>query len=149
MKDDRGVTVYSKSGELLAPCTKKVAWVLISRKRAINLEENVIQILIDKRDLKELKKKVIKRDNRTCYYCGKVISESEIATVDHLNPKHITEAGNSGYDAEENLVCSCIHCNHHKADMPFEDYVIYRYALILSFIRVKLGIRLDALLDRQ
>lgn len=133
MKDDRVVTVYSKSGKILAPCTEKVAWVLISRKRAVKLEENVIQILIDKRDLKELKKKVIKRDNRTCFYCGKVISESEVPTVDHLNPKHITKVGNIGYDTEANLVCSCIQCNNHKADMPFEDYVIYRYALVSIF----------------
>ncbi|MBE6069354.1 MAG: HNH endonuclease [Clostridium lundense] len=148
MRNDRIVTVYSKSGKLLDPCTEKVAWVLIRRRRAVKLEENVIQILIDKRDLKELKKKVIKRDNRTCFYCGKVISESEVATVDHLNPKHITGTGDLGYDTEENLVCSCIQCNNHKADMPFEDYVIYRYALMLSFLYFKLGINFDLILDR-
>lgn len=147
MKNDKIITVYSKSGELLSPCTEKVAWVLISRKRAVELENNVIQIIIDKRDLKELKKKVIKRDNRTCFYCGKVISKSEIVTVDHLNPRHISELGSIGYDSEENLVCSCLQCNSHKADMPFEEYVTYRYALILAFICVKQGIRVDVLLD--
>lgn len=95
VKNDRIVTVYSKSGELLSPCTEKVAWVLISRKRVVELENNVIQIIIDKRDLKELKKKVIKRDNRTCFYCGKIIRKSEIATVDHLNPRHISDLGNT------------------------------------------------------
>lgn len=131
--DDRCVTVYDKNNNQLAPCTKKVAWVLINRKRAILIKENVIKIILDKKDLKTIRKRVIKRDNRVCLYCGHVIPKDETATVDHLNPKHITRDGDCGYDTEENMSCCCLKCNNHKGDMPLEEYLIYRYALLLAY----------------
>lgn len=131
--DERCITVYDKNGKELAPCTKKVAWVLINRKRAISVGENAIKIILDKKDLRSIKKKVIKRDNRTCVYCGHVISKDEVATVDHLNPKHVAKNGGCGYDTEENMACSCLNCNNHKGDMPLEDYLIYRLSIFIAY----------------
>lgn len=127
------VKVYGKRGEQLSPCTKKVAWVLVSRKKAIEIDENSIRIVKDRQDLQLIKKKVIKRDRRICIYCGKYIPKNEIATVDHLNPRHISSEGNCGYDDEENLACSCLECNRHKRNMGFKEYVEYRYIILLAY----------------
>ena len=133
METERCIKVYGKYGELLSPCTKKVAWVLINRNRAIKVDETTIKITKDKRDLKLIKKKVIERDGRVCIYCGKYIPENELATVDHLNPRHITTKGDCGYDDEENLACSCLKCNGHKGNRGFKEYIELRYTILLAY----------------
>lgn len=131
------VTVYDKHGKLLSSCNEKVARVLLQRKRAIKLGDNSIKLILDKKDLKKIKKKVIERDNRVCFYCAKEIPLDEIATIDHVIPKTINSNGKCGYDTEENMVCCCLNCNNHKADMNFEDYIIYRYSILLAYLKTK------------
>lgn len=127
------IKVYGKHGEELSPCTKKVAWVLVKRQRAIEIDENSIKIIKNRYDLQAINRRVIKRDNRTCIYCGKYIPKDELATVDHLNPRHITSKGDCGYDDEANLACSCLACNRHKKNMGFREYIEYRYAILLAY----------------
>jgi len=138
LETERCVTVYDKHGKLLSPCTKKVAWVLTNRKRAIEIGENTIKITVDRQDLRRLKNRVIKRDKGICIYCGTVAINP---TIDHLNPKTILQNGDCGYDTEENLACSCLRCNKHKDNMSFEEYIIYRYTILLAYanFRAKKG----------
>lgn len=134
METDRCITVYDKYDNLLDPCTRKVAWVLVNRKRAIEIDTDTIKIVLDKKDLRRLKKKVIKRDNGNCIYCGRLAINP---TIDHLNPKTIVGDGSCGYDTEENMACSCLSCNKHKDNMGFEEYIEYRYAILLAFVHFK------------
>lgn len=48
------------------------------------------------------------RDKSTCQYCGKKFSRSEL-NLDHVLP--LSQGGKTTWD---NVVCSCIACNHHK-----------------------------------
>lgn len=131
------IKVIDKHGKILAPCKEKVAWVLIQRKRAIRIDQNTIQITLTKKDIKQIKREAIERDNRICHYCGKVIPENEIATADHVSPKHIFDDGSTGYDDKDNLVCACFDCNNHKASISYEKYCnmrVYTVAAIIGFL---------------
>lgn len=55
---------------------------------------------------------VLRRDRRTCQYCGK---KEGAMTVDHVVPR---SAG--GRDTWENLVCACSPCNNRKGDRTLE-----------------------------
>ena len=48
------------------------------------------------------------RDKSTCQYCGRRFSRSEL-NLDHVVP--LSQGGRTTWD---NVVCSCIACNHHK-----------------------------------
>lgn len=140
MDAERCIKVFDKKGNKLEPCTETVANVLISRRRAVRISENAIKIILDKRDLKRIKKRVIERDKRVCFYCGKTIPENEIATVDHVNPKHIAKNGRCGYDTEENMVCACLNCNNHKDNRSLNKYIIYRFAILIAYACFKANI---------
>ena len=48
------------------------------------------------------------RDNRTCQYCGKQFTTSD------LNLDHVVPRSRGGTSSWENIVCSCIPCNTRK-----------------------------------
>jgi 5-methylcytosine-specific restriction endonuclease McrA len=50
----------------------------------------------------------MRRDHRTCQYCGR--SEPHM-TIDHVTPR-----SRGGSDTWENLVCACPSCNSRKGD---------------------------------
>lgn len=54
------------------------------------------------------KQNILRRDLRTCQYCGR--TESHM-TVDHVIPR-----SQGGQDSWENLVCACSSCNNRKGD---------------------------------
>jgi len=58
---------------------------------------------------------VLKRDNKTCYYCGELG-----LTVDHLLPISL-----GGLSSMENLVCCCDACNQEKDNMTESEYHTY------------------------
>jgi len=58
------------------------------------------------------RKNVLKRDQRTCQYCG---TESNL-TIDHVVPK-----SRGGRDTWENLVAACVSCNNEKGDRTPEE----------------------------
>lgn len=53
-----------------------------------------------------------------CAWCGVALSPDE-ATFDHNKP---TSKG--GSSRQSNMVCSCAACNHEKADMSGEEYMV-------------------------
>lgn len=66
----------------------------------------------------EIRNKVFKRDNYTCYYCGKVGGKLE---VDHKIP-----FSKGGKDTLDNLVTACRRCNRQKKDKDFEEFIFWK-----------------------
>ena len=60
---------------------------------------------------RRLRKKIYKRDNGKCAYCGKHLSFEE-STLDHIVPKSL----GGKLRAQKNVVLSCWDCNEKKAD---------------------------------
>lgn len=79
---------------------------------------------------KQLKRKVLTRDNRTCRYCGQ-----QAFTADHVKPR-----SKGGADELFNLVASCVSCNQWFNDMDFlcvEDKVEYYRSKYHQSVRSK------------
>jgi len=61
---------------------------------------------------KRLRYEILRRDDHTCRYCGKVAPAVEL-TVDHVVPTTL-----GGRDEPENLVAACRDCNAGKSSVP-------------------------------
>ena len=68
-----------------------------------------------RRGVKFNRKNVYLRDKGECQYCGKTVGMADF-TYDHVVPK--SQGGKTRW---ENIVVSCIRCNHHKADRTPEQ----------------------------
>lgn len=86
--------------------------------RAIRLPKVILLTYFDRLPCKELKltrNNVFERDKCTCQYCGQVFADEE------LNLDHVIPRDRGGKTTWENIVCSCIPCNSHKANrLPHE-----------------------------
>jgi len=71
---------------------------MISRPRAAN---------------KMTRKEIFRRDNYTCQYCGRKVSEM---TIDHVFPRHL-----GGQHVWTNVVAACPSCNHRKGSRTIEE----------------------------
>jgi hypothetical protein len=60
---------------------------------------------------KRLRFEILRRDNHTCYYCGRKPPEIEI-TIDHVLPRAL-----GGEDIATNLVAACADCNGGKTSI--------------------------------
>lgn len=60
---------------------------------------------------KRLRFEILRRDNHTCYYCGRKPPEVEI-TIDHVLPQAL-----GGTDEASNLVAACRECNGGKTSI--------------------------------
>lgn len=68
-------------------------------------------VRLEKRKVKAFNKRdVFIRDNWTCQYCDRKLSESQ-ATADHVIPK-----SRGGANRFDNVVCACQSCNGKKAN---------------------------------
>lgn len=144
--NERTIKVVDKFGKELKPCTEKVAWVLVNRSRAVQVDSTTIKIVLTKEDIRRIKRKAIARDNRICHYCGKQIPLGESATADHITPK-IIRNGKTGYDTIDNFVCACFDCNNHKDNMSYEDYIMLRTSTLLAIASFNFKIPLSNLLN--
>lgn len=66
---------------------------------------------------------VIKRDNRTCRYCGRAKLYGRHLHLDHVHPKSA-----KGPDTVDNLVVSCKQCNFRKGVRSATAYAKKRIA---------------------
>lgn len=86
--------------------------------RAIRLPRVILLTYFDRLPCKELKltrNNVFERDRCTCQYCGQVFPDED------LNLDHVIPRDRGGKTTWENIVCSCISCNSHKANrLPHE-----------------------------
>lgn len=63
-----------------------------------------------KKEVKFTRHNIFERDKNQCQYCGKVF-ERKMLNLDHVIPRD-----RGGPTNWENIVCSCIPCNTHKAN---------------------------------
>ena len=110
------ITVISKKGVELSPCTYKRAKKLVSRKNAVWIGHNKIQKTHTNGELKKIKN--IVRSKKICYICGEETNDDN-TTVDHLIPKH-----RGGEDTISNYKCCCERCNMDKDSRDLLDYAM-------------------------
>lgn len=118
-KSNKPIEVYNKEGKKISHCTKKRAAQMVQREKAMWIGFNQVMLLIDRQEEKEIRQKVLLRDNYTCYYCDTKLLHNE-ATIDHLTPR-----SRGGADHPDNLVCSCHDCNEDKGSLTLEEYYLY------------------------
>ena len=63
--------------------------------------------------VKLTRREIFRRDNFTCQYCGRKVSN---LTIDHVIPKHL-----GGATTWQNVVTACSRCNHLKGGMTPEQ----------------------------
>ncbi len=63
--------------------------------------------------VKLTRREVFRRDNYTCQYCGRKVSN---LTIDHVLPRHL-----GGTHTWTNVVAACPSCNHFKGGRRLED----------------------------
>ncbi len=79
----------------------------------IRIPKVVLLLFFDRLPHKEVKftrHNIFERDGNTCQYCGKVFDRRDL-NIDHVIPRD-----RGGTTVWENVVCSCIACNTHKAN---------------------------------
>ncbi|MCA1200857.1 HNH endonuclease [Priestia flexa] len=64
-------------------------------------------------DKQSFKKRILERDNNTCFYCGQYGD-----TVDHIVPKI-----RGGISSFSNCICACYRCNTNKGDLSLNDFL--------------------------
>jgi 5-methylcytosine-specific restriction endonuclease McrA len=65
---------------------------------------------LPKQEVKFTRHNIFERDRCTCQYCGRVFDRKD------LNLDHVIPRDRGGPTTWENIVCSCIPCNTHKAN---------------------------------
>ena len=79
----------------------------------VRIPRVIVLLLFDRMPRKEVKftrHNLFERDNNTCQYCGKHFDRRD------LNLDHVIPRDKGGLTTWENIVCSCIPCNTHKAN---------------------------------
>lgn len=147
VQEDVLINVVDNKGNILNPCTSRVAWVLVKRNRAIWLDDISIKIILTKAQIKDNKKAAIERDKRICHYCGKYIPPTETATADHIIPRTINKDDICGYDDLDNLVCACVSCNRHKDRTPYNEYVRYRITALSAILSLYSNLSVNQILE--
>lgn len=112
------ITVINKDKTILSQCSTKRANKLVKRSCAIWTGHNVITLLINDEDKKNLRKEIVEEAGRICYICGEYIPIGQYPTLDHVIPKSVL-----GKDVKENLKCCCKRCNDDKSNTHIVDYV--------------------------
>lgn len=86
------------------------------------------------------REKILYKYNSKCGYCGKSISFKEMQ-IDHINPLR-TAKDNSVFDFD-NLMPSCMRCNHYKRAKnleQFRDYMLSLHERIINDYKNKVAI---------
>ena len=88
------------------PCIRTVTF-------RIRVPRVILLLFFDRLPRKEVKftrHNIFERDKNTCQYCGRACDRRE------LNLDHVLPRDRGGPTSWENIVCSCIDCNTHKAN---------------------------------
>ncbi|MFM1941746.1 MAG: hypothetical protein RI897_728 [Verrucomicrobiota bacterium] len=79
----------------------------------IRVPRVILLLFFDRLPRKEVKftrHNIFERDRNTCQYCGHIFDR------ENLNLDHVVPRDRGGPTSWENIVCSCIRCNTHKAN---------------------------------
>lgn len=112
------VSVISKDGKILSPCSNNRARELVRKNHAEWLtKEDSIVLIMTREEKARVRQEVFKRDDYTCQYCGKKLDD-ETATADHVIPR-----SKGGSYFPHNIVCACKSCNVDKGDTMPKKYL--------------------------
>ncbi|MBI4126511.1 MAG: HNH endonuclease, partial [Deltaproteobacteria bacterium] len=70
---------------------------------------------LPKRSVRFSRLNILLRDRHVCQYCGRRLPRSQ------LNLDHVIPRSRGGRTTWENIVTSCLKCNHHKGGRPPEE----------------------------
>jgi 5-methylcytosine-specific restriction endonuclease McrA len=95
---------------------------------------------LPKKEVKFTRHNIFERDKNTCQYCGKVFDRKD------LNLDHVIPRDRGGPTTWENIVCSCIACNTHKANRTPQEAGMHlirkpKRPKWRPFIQVNLGLQ--------
>jgi 5-methylcytosine-specific restriction endonuclease McrA len=79
----------------------------------IRVPRVILLVMFDRMPKKEVtftRHNIFERDQNTCQFCGRVFDRKD------LNLDHVLPRDQGGPTTWENIVCSCIACNTHKAN---------------------------------
>jgi len=125
---NRAVLLLNQNFEPLTTCSARRAIIMLWTGKAEMVEStglfvksvsmsfdipSIIRLLIYVRithrgNIQLSKQNILKRDHRTCQYCG---NREGPMTVDHVIPRSL-----GGGETWGNLVCACAACNNRKGD---------------------------------
>lgn len=87
---------------------------------------------------KEVRGAVLRKYNKHCSYCGRIIKYSDMQ-IDHMFPKMLQDTlinkefalsqGITNIDDFNNLMPSCRRCNHYKRELDLEGFREYMKTL--------------------
>jgi hypothetical protein len=86
---------------------------------AVTLVREYAAVVVNRRTIRRLysnkafREYILKRDNYTCYFCGKYGD-----TIDHIVPR-----AKGGHTTPLNCVTACRECNQNKAALDLEEFV--------------------------
>lgn len=113
----KNIKVY-RHNKFLDFTTEKRAERLVHRtKEAKWISEDSILLIGGRKERSQIKKSLLKKNNRECYICGRIVPKAEPLTLDHIVPK-----SNDGPDKEENCALCCHECNRRKKD---DDILVF------------------------
>ena len=97
---------------------------------------------LPKKEVKFTRHNIFERDKNTCQYCGRVFDRKD------LNLDHVIPRDRGGPTVWENIVCSCIECNTHKANRTPQEAGIHlirkpKRPKWRPFVQVNLGMPCD------
>lgn len=95
---------------------------------------------LPKKEVKFTRHNIFERDKNTCQYCGKIFDRKD------LNLDHVIPRDRGGPTTWENIVCSCIACNTHKANRTPQEAGMHlirkpKRPKWRPFIQVNLGLQ--------
>lgn len=119
------VAVIDSRGRTLTPCSRRVAEREVRLARAKWVGKDKIRLRFDPFAERHIRRKVLERDNYTCYWCGRPGD-----TVDHIIPW-----SRGGRTTMTNLVTACRECNGERGDLPAEEFARRKGVPVPGFTR--------------
>lgn len=113
------IAVFNSSNKYLNHCSWQRASTLINKGKAVRVDATTIKLNEMKQIRKRKMKKIIEKEQRICYICGKHIEENDVATIDHVIPKSKSQYA----DVYKNMKCCCERCNADKGNKMPIDYI--------------------------
>ena len=130
---NRAVLLLNQNYEPLTTCSARRAIVMVWSGKAEIVESagqyihsvsmtfdvpSIVRLLFfvsisHRWDIQLTKQNIIRRDHKTCQYCG---GNTHSMTVDHVIPRSL-----GGKDTWENLVCACSDCNNRKGGHTLQE----------------------------
>lgn len=112
----------------------------------IRIPRVILLLVFDRQPKKEVKftrHNIFERDRSTCQYCGRMFERKD------LNLDHVIPRDRGGPTTWENIVCSCIECNTHKANRTPQEAGLHlirkpKRPKWRPFLQVNIGLQHDS-----